>query len=167
MEAESVNPEEIVRNNSAEYQQHLTTRNRIKKALEHQNKIRIFQTIPKRHLPPTTLEIIPPDTNLSKELQEEYQQLFFRQLNRVITHNTISLELENARLREITEHQLTTSNAPTAVVQLQFYIQNIPTQQHSYLTAEQQHTETETAETSLAMEPTPHSPITQKGENAK
>lgn len=121
--------EETLKQNSTEYQQHLTTRNRIARALQYQNNIISFKTIPKRFLP-STPEIVIPNTTLTNEFQTEYQQLFFQHLNKVITHNTITIGLENARLQEIitrTENQLSMLDAPTEVIaQLrhQFYTQN-------------------------------------------
>ena len=66
--------EEAVHLNSDNYQQHLKTRNHIQKALHYQNNIRTFLTIPKRLRPPTTLEVIPPNSDLTKQFEEEYQQ---------------------------------------------------------------------------------------------
>ena len=132
--------EEILKRNSSEYQHHLTTKNRITKALQHQNNIRAFQTIPKRYLPPTTLEVVTPNPDLTKEFQTEYQQLFFRHLNKIIIHNTITLELENARLKELisrTENQLSTSDIPPeTIVHLhkKFYTQNAISQETSPIT---------------------------------
>lgn len=125
-----ITTEEMLQKNSSEYQQHLTTRNRIAKALEYQNNIMAFQTIPKCFLPSTTPQTVIPNPTLSTEFQTEYQQLFFRHLNKVITHNTITLELENARLNELvtrTEKQLSTLTAPSeTITQLRhkFYTEN-------------------------------------------
>lgn len=135
MELQSLSTlEELLQRNSDEYKQHLTTRNRITKALNHQNNIRIFKTVPKRLRPPTTLEVFPPNSDLTKQFEEEFHQLLFCHLNRVITHNTITLELENARLRDIatrTDTLFTTIDAPTETVKqlkTKFYSKNNLTQ---------------------------------------
>ena len=134
--------EELLQRNSDEYQQHLTTRNRIAKALHYQNNIRLYLTIPKRLRPTTTLEVIPPNSDLTKQFEEEYHQLFFRHLNLAITHNTTTLELENARLREIvtrTEKLLTTTDAPAETIErlkLEFYRKN-NLNQHNASTSKQ------------------------------
>ena len=122
--------EEILKQNSSEYQQHLSTRNKITRVLQHQNNIRLFKTIPRHYQPSATPEIVTHNPTLSNEFQTGFQQLFFKHLNDVITNNTISLELENSRLREIitrTENQLSTLAAPAQVIaqlRLKFYTQN-------------------------------------------
>ena len=122
--------EEIIQHNSAEYQRHRTTRNRLVKTLQFQRNIHTFQTIPKHYCPPATLELTVPNPNPSQKFEAEYHRLFFKHLNEVITHNTISLELENARLKEVvnkTEKLLSTSNAPPEIISQsiqQFHSQN-------------------------------------------
>ena len=122
--------EETLKQNSSEYQQHISTRNKITRVLQHQNNIRLFKTIPKHYQPSATPEIVTHNPTLSNEFQTAFQQLFFKNLNDVITNNTISLELENSRLREIitrTENQLSTLASPAHVIaqlHLKFYIQN-------------------------------------------
>ena len=122
--------QEMLKRNSSEYQHHLSKKEKVNRILQHQQNIRTFQTIPKRYRPTATLETISPNPTLTKELETEFQQLFFRHLNKIIIHNTITLELENARLSEIisrTEEQLLTSGAPEEVIirsQQQFYTRN-------------------------------------------
>ena len=122
--------EETLRRNTVEYKQHLTTKNRLSRALKFQENIRAFQSIPKRYYPSTTPEIIYPNTELGQKFEAEYRKLFFHHLEEVIMHNTISLELEQARLKEIvqrTERQLSTLKAPTEDINKlcqQFYTQN-------------------------------------------
>ena len=99
----STTAEEMLRLNTAEYQQHQSTKNRLSKALKFQENIQTFQTIPKRFYPSTTPEIICPSKELAEKFEAEYRKLFSRHLEEVITHNTISLELENARLKEIVQ----------------------------------------------------------------
>ena len=93
--------EEIVELNIEEYQKHQAIVDRLTKSLQNQNNIRTFQTIPKCYRPPATLDIIVPNPDLSEEFSTRYQRLFFQHLTKVITHNTVSLELEQARLRDI------------------------------------------------------------------
>ena len=122
--------EEMLRGNTVEYKQHLTTKNRLSRALKFQENIRAFQTIPKRYYPSTTPEIICPNTELGQSLRQNTESCFFHHLEEVIMHNTISLELEQARLKEIvqrTERQLSTLEAPTEDINKlhqQFYMQN-------------------------------------------
>ena len=145
-----ITTEEMLQKNSSEYQQHLTTRNRVAKTLEYQNNIMAFQTIPKCFLPSTTPQAVIPNPTLSNEFQAEYQQLFFRHLSKVITHNTITLELENARLNELvtrTEKQLSTLTAPPeTITQLRhkFYTENNIPNEETLPTTSQQVTQDET-----------------------
>ena len=125
--------EEILKQYSSEYQHHLTIRNKIAKALQHQRNILHFKTIPKRYLPPTP-EIITPNPVLVNDFQMEYQEFFFRHLTKIISHNTIALELENARLNElITRTETHLSSVQGSAVDIEqlrrhFYTQNnIPT----------------------------------------
>ena len=111
--------EATIKLNSIEYQKHLTTRNRIIRALQFQRNIQTFHSIPKRYRPPAIPELIVPNPDLSQKFEDQYQCLFFQHLVEVITHNTINLELENARLKEIvnrTEQQLSTITAPKEVI---------------------------------------------------
>ena len=115
---------ELLKRNSKDYQTHRSTANRIGKALQHQNNIKLFQSIPKRYQPPAIPELVVPNSDISKKFTAQYEKLFFQCLDEAITHNTISLELENARLKEIvtrTEKQLSTIRnhqpTPTEILQ--------------------------------------------------
>ena len=125
--------EETLKKYSSEYQQHLTIRNKSAKILQHQRNILHFKTIPKRYLPATP-EIVTANSILSNDFQTEYQELFFQHLNKIISHNTITLELENARLNKLivrTETHLSSLQASaetTEQLRRHFYTQNnIPT----------------------------------------
>ena len=101
-----------------EHQQHLATRNRIAKILQNQNNIKAYKMIPKQYCPPTTLMTVPFNTTLKDEFESQFQKLFFQHLDKVITHNTIALELENARIQELitcTEKQISSKiTSPSA-----------------------------------------------------
>ena len=152
--------EDIIQHNSAEYQRHRTTRNRLVKTLQFQRNIHTFQTIPKHYRPPATLELTVPNPNLSQKFEAEYHRLFFKHLNEVITHNTISLELENARLKEVvnrTEKLLSTSNAPPEIIShsiQQFHSQN----------ETEQNTTTAETQTQATAEPQKTPPATSRNE---
>ncbi len=111
--------ESFLQRQTQQYQQHLTTRNKTIKTIRYQNNIKTYRTIPKQYLPLQTPELIIQDTTLSRQFDQQYESLFFDNLDKVITQNTITLELENARLRDIiqqTEKHLTTVTAPTDVI---------------------------------------------------
>lgn len=74
--------------------------NQLKKTLAFQNDILVFRQIPKRYRPSATLEI-PTESQspLTTEFLHEFERIFFDHLSKVITFNTISLELEMAKVR--------------------------------------------------------------------
>ncbi len=99
---------------SKQYQEHLKTRNKTIQGRRHQN-LKTYRTIPKRYLPASTPQLITESSNLDKEFRQQYENLFFQHLDKVIINNTITLELEKARLQHIilqTEQQLATLTLP-------------------------------------------------------
>ena len=80
--------------------QHLARIKQLKKTLAFQNDILVFRQIPRRYRPSAMLET-PTETQspLTREFRLEFERIFFDHLSKVITFNTISLELEQARLR--------------------------------------------------------------------
>ena len=80
--------------------QHLAKIKQLKKTLAFQQDIQVFRQIPKRYRPSATLETpFESQSPLTTDFQHEFEKLFFDHLSKVITFNTISLELELARLR--------------------------------------------------------------------
>ena len=122
--------ENFLQHQTEEYQRHYLTKQRIARALEHQKNIRLFRTIPKHFLPAKTPELPVDDPSLSAEFYRNYETLFFQHLDKTIIHNTITLELEDARLRQAvlnTEQQLAAiTEPPTAIAHhhQQFLSQN-------------------------------------------
>lgn len=80
--------------------QHLAKIKQLKKTLAFQRDVQVFRQIPKRYRPSAMLET-PTESQsaLTTEFQHESEKLFFDHLSKVITFNTISLELELAQLR--------------------------------------------------------------------
>ena len=87
---------------SKQYQSHLK---KLRTTLNFQHNIRNYKTIPKQYSPSSFLEI-PADnqSTLTANFQQEYNKLFFKYLNQVLTYNTISLELEESRLKNFVSH---------------------------------------------------------------
>ena len=80
--------------------QHLAKIKQLKKTLAFQQDIQVFRQIPKRYRPSATLETpFESQSPLTTDFQHEFEKLFFDHLSKVITFNTISLELELAWLR--------------------------------------------------------------------
>ena len=104
------------------YQHHLSIRNKSQKTLQYQNNIRIFKIIPKQFLPQKSLQLIPPTTSLTTCFRKSFEDLFFKHLDKVITSNTITLELAESQLRNITQQSmklLADSTEPSFIIQEQ------------------------------------------------
>ncbi len=115
METEPASPEVFVQQQTEEYQRHLAIKDTIIRTLEYHNNIKTYKTIPKQHRPPPTPRLVINDPKLQQEFAQQYEDIFFQHLDKVITHNTITLELENARLQQITtqtEQHLATLTLP-------------------------------------------------------
>ena len=97
------------------YQSHCSKKERIQNVLNFQHNIRNYKTIPKQYMPSNFPEIPTGNPSLSIDFHQEYSTLFFEYLDKVITHNVISQELEESQLRNIishTEKVLATAEVP-------------------------------------------------------
>ena len=81
-----------------EYQGHATRLMDLKLALEHQQTIQSNKAIPKQYRPKQLKTF---DSTLSQEFNQKYSTLFFQQLDRVITSNTIKLKLTECTMTSI------------------------------------------------------------------
>ena len=81
-----------------EYQGHATRLMDLKLALEHQQTIQSNKAIPKQYQPKQLKTF---DSKLSQEFNQKYSTLFFQQLDRVITSNTIKLKLTECTMTSI------------------------------------------------------------------
>lgn len=100
---------------SAEYQRHLSLVTELTTTLNHQQNMQTYKTIPKRYQP-TLLKAS--DPSLIEQFTKEYEDLFFKYLEKVITNNQIKLEL----------HQCTLTNI---IVQVETYISKLPNLEES------------------------------------
>ncbi len=120
MEKAATHIKEFLQHQTRQYQQHLTTRNKTTQALRHQNNLKTYRTIPKRYLPASTPQLITESSNLNKEFRQQYENLFFQHLDKVIANTTITLELKKAQLQHIvlqTEQELATLTLPAEDVE--------------------------------------------------
>lgn len=83
---------------SVEYQRHLSQVTTLTTTLTHQQNIQTYKTIPKRYRP-TPLKAS--DPSLTQQFIQEYNELFFKHLEKVITNNQIKLELHKSALTSI------------------------------------------------------------------
>lgn len=128
-------------------------KNHIEKTLKYQQNIIVYNTIPK-HYKPRNLPIIISEatsTDLNTKFMNEYETLFSSHLKKVITHNTVNLEIINSKLTSIsqyTENQLTSMNIPAELkseLQRLFKAQCNPDAFHT--AAEPSHTSTASSST--------------------
>ena len=87
---------------SKQYQSHLEKQNRLKTAIRYQHQIKTTKIIPRQYKP----KILKPLSNsrqniLKHEFETEFNTLFLRHLEKVMTQNQVSLELENGALQSI------------------------------------------------------------------
>lgn len=97
-------PEEFLQQQTTQYQHHTANKKKVTQLLEHQQNIKTYKTIPKHYFPPSIPKTLTDNPALTREFQEQYEQLFFQHLDKTILSNTITLELENARLEQILSH---------------------------------------------------------------
>ena len=94
-----MDPDAFLQAQSIEYQRHPSQLAEIKTTVEHQLTIQSFKTIPKQYQPQNHLKASNP--SLTEEFISEYNHLFFRHLEKVVTNNQIKVELHKATLTNI------------------------------------------------------------------
>ena len=122
------------------YQSHVNVVNRTQATLKHQYQIQALGTIPKKHrpLPPTTVSTDSTKESFDKEFRRHYHELFFSSLQEAITRNTINLELERARCKDIlmqTERELcsTIETGPSLAKRYNTFLQKLGIPDHEIL----------------------------------
>ena len=113
---------------SKEYQKHLDNRNKLDKAIKFHQQIKITREIP-RQFKPKIPNPISRAISLQEEFYKEYNELFFTHLDKVITQNQVSREIEEGALQAIinqTVKELAQLDKPPNEVQHLYYtfIQN-------------------------------------------
>ena len=93
----------FLREQGIKYQSHLLKQNKLSTTVHFQRNMQLYKSIPKQYLPPSGLDVPTNDNeSLLVEFTRAYEEIFFQHLDKVIIHNTISLELEESHLRNIT-----------------------------------------------------------------
>lgn len=98
---------------SAEYHRHASHATELRATLEQQLNMDMYKTIP-REYQPKQLKVS--NTSLTDKFAIEYNQLFFKHLEKVITSNQIELQLHTSALTSIivqTEVYLSKSQLPS------------------------------------------------------
>ena len=113
---------------SKEYKSHLENRNRLENAIKYHHQIRISRMIP-RQFKPKVLNPVSRTVSLQEEFEKEYSTLFFNHLDKVITQNQVSKELEDGALQAIitqTIQHLSQLDKPLSEIQQLYhtFIQN-------------------------------------------
>lgn len=107
--------EDFIKQQSQLYQKYTTLNAEIEKQLKYQQAYKKFHTIPKHHCPQLLYTAPSSPTHgsqLNSNFEDQYKTLFFQHLDRVITHNTIILEINKTRQENIileTKKVLTTN----------------------------------------------------------
>ena len=90
---------------SKDYKSHLDNRNRLENAIRYHNQIKISLVIP-RQFKPKVLNPVSRAISLQEEFEKDYSTLFFNHLDKVITQNQVSKELEEGALKAIIAHTI-------------------------------------------------------------
>lgn len=72
----------------------------IETTLTHQNTIALYKDLPKKYKP-NLLTVVSGDSELNQEFLSSYDSIFFKHLQKVITHNNIQLEATCSKLSDI------------------------------------------------------------------
>ena len=113
---------------SKEYKSHLENRNKLESAIKYHHQIKVSRMIP-RQFKPKILNPVSRAVSLQEEFEKEYNTLFFNHLDKVITQNQVSKELEEGVLQAIinqTIQQLSQLDKPLSEIQQLYhaFIQN-------------------------------------------
>ena len=101
---------------SREYQRHASHTAELRATLEQQLNMEMYKTIPREYQPK---QLKASKTSLTEEFTKEYNQLFFKHLEKVITSNQIELQLHTSALTRIivqTEVHLSKSQLPSTEI---------------------------------------------------
>lgn len=100
-------------NQTTECQKHRKHVEELERTLQHQRRILTEKSIPKIYTPK---QLQTSNNQLTEKFMQDYGDLFFQHLNKVIESNTISLELHKAALNSVimqTEQKLVSSQLQT------------------------------------------------------
>ena len=114
--------QQFLEQQSKEYRSHLESRNRLENAIRYQHQIKVSRMIP-RQFKPKVLNPVSRAISLQEEFEKEYSILFFNHLEKVITQNQVSKELESV-LQAIITHtiqHLSQLDKPIAEIQQLYY----------------------------------------------
>ena len=84
-----------------ELQGHIKKKKELEIALDKNNALQINKSIPKQYRPRRKMTTVQPNTTLATNFDKKYEQLFFEHLDKVITNDSISLELTKATILNI------------------------------------------------------------------
>ena len=101
---------------SVEYQRHASHATELRATLDQQLNMEMYKTIPREYQPK---QLKASNTSLTEEFAKEYNQLFFKHLEKIITSNQIELQLHTSALTSIivqTEMYLSKSLLPSTEI---------------------------------------------------
>ena len=96
----------------------------LENVLQLQLKMQVHHTIPKQFKPACQLQILHPNKNsIQTTFSEDFENIFFPYLNKAIATNTITMEIQKAKLHDVittTESLLIKSEERTEILQQQY-----------------------------------------------
>ena len=132
--------QEFLDRQASAYQSHVNVISRTQATLKHQYQIQAQGTIPKKHrpLPPVIVTTDSNKESFNRKFHQQYQELFFNSLQDAITKNTVNLELEKARCKDIliqTERELCSANetGPVLAKRYNTFLQRLSISNHQIL----------------------------------
>lgn len=96
----SDSPEHVLQLLSEEYQSHLLQIQKVESTIEQQQKMMSHHTIPKMYRP-RVLTTINCNKSITEDFNKGFEKLFFQHLERVLTSNSIILEIEKGHLERV------------------------------------------------------------------
>lgn len=132
--------QEFLDRQASAYLSHINVISRIQATLKYQYQIQAQGTIPKKHrpLPPVIITTDSNKKSFNRKFHQQYQELFFNSLQDAITKNTVNLELEKARCKDIliqTERELCSANqtGPVLAKRYNTFLQRLSIHNHQIL----------------------------------
>ena len=117
----ALNAREFLQKQEAQYNKHQQVIKKAENTVKHQYQIKANGIIPKKHRPkpPVVVNEENSRAKCTQSFQKEYNKLFFKSIDKAISLNTITIELEKARSSEITrrtEQVLCLSSEPSTLL---------------------------------------------------
>lgn len=116
---------------SSELKNYFQKRKELEQLIQYHRNILQYRTIPRKFRPPTTPTTVLPNPILTDEFTKKYEQLFFEHVEKVITSDNISLELNKAAITSVlSQTEIYLSSLPTPPQKLTEIYYNFLSENH-------------------------------------